>query len=129
MLTGILKYKDFSSIEYDGTNLDYTFNVKAAEFPDALWMGLETTETDIFKIIDVNKMIYKCVKPEKFNEDLSDKMNGSCRIDIGSSVKTNAVNTIFAARIGSLVRYALSVPGRTVLNDNGDLLATDKIGG
>ena len=128
MLTGILKYKDFSSIEYDGTDLDYTFNVKAAEFPDALWMGLETTETDIFKIIDVNKMIYKCVKPEKFNEDLSDKMNGSCRIDIGSSVKTNAVNTIFAARIGSLVRYALSVPGRTVLNDNGDLLATDKIG-
>ena len=129
MLTGVLKYRDLSSKDYDGTNMDYTFNVKAAEFPDVLWLSLVTTETDVFKLVDINKMIHKCVKPEKFDKDVSDIATGSCRIDVGSSVKTNAVNTIFAARIGSAVRYALSVPGRTVLNENGDLLATDKIGG
>lgn len=129
MLAGTLKYTDFSVSEYKGTEKQYTFEVKAAEFPDTLWLNLETNQDDFFKVIEVNKMIHRCVRPEKYNKDVTDITVGNCRIDVARTVKTNAINTVFAARVGSVVRYALSIPSRTVLNENGDLLATDKIGG
>lgn len=127
MLKGKLTYKDLSNSSYVGTDKVYEFNVKAAEFPGALWLSLSTVETDIYKIIEVNKVVHKVVNPKKFDKDVSDVTLGNCRIDIGSSVKTNAVNTIFSARVGSAVHYALSIHGRKVINECGGTMAKEDV--
>ena len=129
MLEGYAKYFDKSNKEYAGTGKTYEFNLSAAEFPNVLWMSLSTTVGATEELFDVNKLLFTATKENKsMGEDIFYEASGSCRIDVAATIKTNALNMNFAARIGSAVRYALGIPAREVLNDMGDMLAEEKIG-
>ena len=129
MLEGYVKYFDKSNKEYAGTGKTYEFNLSAAEFPNVLWMSLSTTVGSTEELFDVNKLLFTATKENKsMGEDIFYEASGSCRIDVAATIKTNALNMNFAARVGSAVRYALGIPAREVLNDMGDMLAEEKIG-
>ena len=42
MLEGKLVYIDKETRDYKGTNKTYKFNLKAAEFPNVIWLALST---------------------------------------------------------------------------------------
>ena len=126
MLKGTLKYIDASTKDYVGTGKTYEFGLTTAEFPNVLWMALSTTVNTTEELIDVNKLLFTATKENKsMGEDIFYEASGSCRIDIASTIKTNALNMNFAARVGSAVRYALSIPARELINEAGDMRAKD----
>ena len=126
MLKGTLKYIDESTKDYVGTGNNYEFTVTAAEFPNVLWISLSTTVGATEELFEVNKLLFTATKENKsMGEDIFYEASGSCRIDVATTIKTNALNMNFAARVGSAIRYALSIPAREVLNEAGDMRARD----
>ena len=128
MLSGVLKYRDLSSKDYSGDGGTYTFKVDSAEFPDALWMNVGVDSENFMEVLRANNLLFRIVNPDKCKEDFTDRMAGVCRVDVGKTVKTNAINTIFSARLGSAVQYALSMPNRRVLNSSGLTMSEREIG-
>ena len=131
MLKGVLKYHDFKSDKYNGDDKVYNFDVKCAEFPGTLWLNLTSTETDPIRGSDVIQMIHRQVKNTKDTKSTDDYINRvtpTCRIDISSNVRTNAINVVFAARVGSAVGYALDLPSRVVTSDDGAMVSEEKWG-
>lgn len=126
MLRGYLKYRDLPfdfDRELEVTGNEYTFNVLSAEFPDTLWLNVSYINDTYDALFNANALIHRIVNPKKCDIDYTSKAYGACRIDVGSKIKTNAVNIYFASRIGSAVRYALSIPTRVLENDRGRMTA------
>lgn len=129
MLIGSLVYRDLSTPDYQGTNNVYTLNVKAAEFVNTIWLHISSpSDISLMKQIKINKeLYYRIINPDKFNEDIAHELPMSCRVDVGKSISTNATNTVFAARVGTPIRYTLGVSNRELVNEYGRAIAKDQI--
>lgn len=102
-----------------------TYDVEAVEFPDSLWLNLTARRDDLTEFYKANDILFRSTKV--FDKDYTELELGVCRLDVASSIKTNAVNTVFAGRVGSIIKYALEVPNRTLVDDKGYMTAEKRI--
>lgn len=108
MLGGKLSYND---TQYGWTE----FEVTALPLADGLQLSCKGVSPDGSDFYKLNNIMHRSELKPEFEE----KGVGSCRIDIGKSIKTNAVNLQFASHIGTVIKYSLSIStgGSPVIED------------
>lgn len=99
MLLGSLIYND-------SVNGAVKFNVTALPLANSILLNVSQSSTDISEFYKANNVFHRSEERPEY-EDCG---VGSVRVDIAKSIKTNAVNLEFASRLGTTIKYALSMP-------------------
>lgn len=99
MLLGSLIYND-------SVNGAVKFNVTALPLANSILLNVSQSSTDVSEFYKANNVFHRSEERPEY-EDCG---VGSVRVDIAKSIKTNAVNLEFASRLGTTIKYALSMP-------------------
>lgn len=97
-----------SLIYNDSVNGAVKFNVTALPLANGILLNVSQSSTNINEFYKANNVFHRSERPE-----YEDCGVGSVRVDIAKSIKTNAVNLEFASRLGTTIKYALSIPTNT----------------
>lgn len=102
MLVGTLIYSD-------NVNGAVKFNVTALPLANSILLNVSQSSSNISEFYKANNVFHRSEERPEY-EDCG---VGSVRVDIAKSIKTNAVNLEFASRLGTTIKYALSIPTNT----------------
>lgn len=102
MLVGTLIYSD-------SVNGAVKFNVTALPLANSILLNVSQSSSNISEFYKANNVFHRSEERPEY-EDCG---VGSVRVDIAKSIKTNAVNLEFASRLGTTIKYALSIPTNT----------------